>query len=285
MRPLNQAYIVEAKLMHIISLGAGVQSSTMALMAAHGEITPMPDCAIFADTGWEPKAVYTWLDWLEKELPFPTHRVGTGMLRHDQITARMRKGEDGAKQHYAALPYFTLADGATKRGMVKRQCTSKYKIQPIETFIKRDLLGWKPRQRSPKYPVVSQWRGISADEAQRMKPSRERWMTVRYPLAMEHGMSRSDCLAWMRKNEYEKPPRSACIGCPFHSDHEWLDMRDNRREEWEDAVDFDKQIRTAGGMRGKTYLHSSCKPLGEVEFKADKQNDMFGNECEGMCGV
>lgn len=41
-----------------LSLGAGVQSTTMALMAAHGEIQPMPDCAIFADTGWEPKAVY-----------------------------------------------------------------------------------------------------------------------------------------------------------------------------------------------------------------------------------
>ena len=33
-----------------LSLGAGVQSTTMALMAAHGEIGPMPDCAIFADT-------------------------------------------------------------------------------------------------------------------------------------------------------------------------------------------------------------------------------------------
>src|SRR5688572_3380034 len=38
--------------MEIISLGAGVQSSTMALMAAHGEIQPMPDAAIFADTQW-----------------------------------------------------------------------------------------------------------------------------------------------------------------------------------------------------------------------------------------
>jgi len=36
---------------HVISLGAGVQSSTMALMAAAGEITPMPDCAIFAGNG------------------------------------------------------------------------------------------------------------------------------------------------------------------------------------------------------------------------------------------
>ncbi len=50
---------------HIISLGAGVQSSTMALMAAHGEIEPMPDAAIFADTQNEPQRVYEWLDWLD----------------------------------------------------------------------------------------------------------------------------------------------------------------------------------------------------------------------------
>ena len=35
---------------HILSLGAGVQSSTLALMAAAGEVTPMPVAAIFADT-------------------------------------------------------------------------------------------------------------------------------------------------------------------------------------------------------------------------------------------
>ncbi len=54
---------------------AGVQSTTMALMAAHGEIAPMPDCAIFADTGWEPKAVYEHLESLASPsvLTFPVH--------------------------------------------------------------------------------------------------------------------------------------------------------------------------------------------------------------------
>ena len=65
----------------VISLGAGVQSSVMALMAAHGEITPMPDCAIFADTQAEPTRVYEWLSWLETQLPFPVHKVTKGSLR------------------------------------------------------------------------------------------------------------------------------------------------------------------------------------------------------------
>ena len=42
--------------LRVHSLGAGVQSTTLTLMAAHGEIGPMPDGAIFADTGWEPLA-------------------------------------------------------------------------------------------------------------------------------------------------------------------------------------------------------------------------------------
>ena len=67
-----------------LSLGAGVQSSTLALMIAHGELEPV-DAAIFADTGWEPKKVYAWLDWLEKQLPFPVYRVTAGDLGRESI--------------------------------------------------------------------------------------------------------------------------------------------------------------------------------------------------------
>ena len=80
----------ESSVITVLSLGAGVQSSTLALMAAHGEVTPMPDCAIFADTGWEPKAVYDWLDWLEPQLPFQVTRVANGNIYDDQIEAKMR---------------------------------------------------------------------------------------------------------------------------------------------------------------------------------------------------
>ena len=65
-----------------------MQSSTLALMAAAGEITPMPKCAIFADTQAEPASVYRWLDWLEKQLPFPVHRVTKGNLEADALKMR-----------------------------------------------------------------------------------------------------------------------------------------------------------------------------------------------------
>mgnify|MGYP004150709721 CR=1 FL=1 len=49
----------------MLSLGAGVQSSRLLLGILEGEFgTPgedAPSCAVFADTGWEPRPVYAWL--------------------------------------------------------------------------------------------------------------------------------------------------------------------------------------------------------------------------------
>lgn len=273
----------------VISLGAGWQSSCMALMAAHGEIEPMPDCAIFADTQNEPKAVYEYLRWLcsPNALPFPVHIVTAGDLKRDQEVARVR-GRKEKGERFAALPYFTKRAEDAVEGRITRQCTKEYKVEPIERFIRRELLGLKPRQRVPKDVLVEQWRGISMDEAGRMKPSREKWMLVRYPLAMEHRMTRWDCRQWILRHGYPPPARSACIVCPFHSDAEWRDMRDNRPDEWREAVEFDERIRKAGGMRADTYLHRQCVPLEQVDLDTAEdrgQASMFGNDCEGMCGV
>ena len=60
--------------LRILSLGAGVQSTTLALMIEKGEI-PMVDCAIFSDVGAEPKLVYKHLEWLEKQLSYPVYKV------------------------------------------------------------------------------------------------------------------------------------------------------------------------------------------------------------------
>ena len=61
--------------LRVLSLGVGVQSSTLAVMAARGDIGPMPDCAIFSDTGWEPQYIYDYLEYIRPLLPFPIHQV------------------------------------------------------------------------------------------------------------------------------------------------------------------------------------------------------------------
>lgn len=269
--------------LRLISLGAGVQSTTMALMAAHGEIGPMPDAAIFADTGWEPQPVYDHLRWLASGnvLPFPVHIVANGNIRENILARRNTTGG-----RFAAIPWFTLNPDGSK-GMGRRQCTSEYKLTPL-MWKMRDLLGVDRRARIPK-GAVEVWVGISTDEAMRMKPARQKWQTNRWPL-IEKEMSRNDCLRWIERNGYPPPPKSACIGCPFHSDAMWREMRDQRPDEWADAVAVDAALRIGDnrGIRATEYMHRQCVPLGQVDLStaAERgQPDLFNNECEGMCGV
>jgi hypothetical protein len=146
----------------------------------------------------------------------------------------------------------------------------------------RKFIGLKPKQRSKQ--KVKIWLGISVDEATRMKPSRVPWVENHYPL-IERGMSRNDCMAYLKKNNVPIPPKSACIGCPFHSDHFWLALKRNAPEEWEDACQFDDAIRKHKvSLINKVFLHRSKKPLREV-YLAEDQMDFFQNECEGHCGL
>lgn len=312
---------------HIISLGAGVQSSTMALMAAHGELTPMPNAAVFADTQAEPASVYRWLDWLEKQLPFPVHRVSKGSLLETSLKMRTRK--DGKGQWVKSLIPAFIKNANGTRGIMGRACTFDYKVMQLEgmsakivgtakmkawrnkhTFALSELRAYEMHKAlakkegllPPQYPrrawkecqddpLVIQWIGISLDEAQRMKPSRKPWIVHRWPL-VDLGMKRHDCLRWMEKRAIPKPPRSACICCPFHSDAEWRRMRDKEPVEFAKAVQFEKDLQKVkaetDNLRGVPFLHNSLKPLGEVDLSTDierGQGEMFGNDCTGLCGV
>lgn len=261
--------------MNIISLGAGVQSSTMALMAKHGEITPMPDCAIFADTQAEPKNVYDWLDYLEKELPYPIHRVTAGNL--EEASLKLITSKKGHKYTNRDIPAYTLSSDG-KRGIRRRNCTLDFKVVPIKRKI-RELIGRKG--------IAIQWIGISYDEVQRMNPSRVKYITNIWPL-IDKRMTRQSCLKWMQDNGYPKPPRSACYFCPFHNDAEWRKLSEGDKQR---SVIYEKRLQEVSSQTRFTdvpYLHRSTRPIGEFfsrPIEADLFDNQFINECEGHCGV
>jgi len=254
--------------MNVVSLGAGVQSSTMVLMAARGLISPMPDCAIFADTQAEPKQIYEYLDWLEKQLPFPVYRVTKGNLAQDLLAG----GNSNA-------PFFTFP-----HGMLGRNCTRDYKIAPIRAKL-RELV--KPK-RGEKEILVEQWIGISWDEMQRMKLAPDAWVTNRWPL-IERQMTRLHCIEWCHKNGLKLPSRSACYFCPYHDNRHWDNVRKDRPDEWAMACEFDRNIRGALKTKSEVYVHVSRQPLETAPIwdreKEDQTHFSFMDECDGMCGV
>jgi len=109
-------------------------------MAAHGEVTPMPDCAIFADTGAEPEPVYRQLDWLMSGnvLPFPVHVVQKGNLYND-----LMNGVNLTGHRFASIPFHGISPKGRDM-MARRQCTHEYKISCIRAEVKR-LMGGRSK--------------------------------------------------------------------------------------------------------------------------------------------
>ena len=283
---------------NVLNLGAGVQSSALALMAAHGEIAPTPDFAIFADTQSEPKNVTDWLETLRELVnaaphPFPIYTVTAGNLEEVSLTparatSRAKYYKEGEEYMRRVIPIFGIKPDGTKTAAIGRSCTADYKIKPIEKKIKEMC----KIERGQKDITVTQWIGISWDEMQRMKEARQPWTQIRWPL-IEKRMTRHHCKKLMLDKGYPEPPRSACYFCPFHDNTEWRRMRDEDPEYFQKAINFDRKIRDLGkadsALKMEVYVHSSCKPLDEIDFDnyEDKGQQVwdFQAECEGMCGI
>lgn len=281
-------------MIRVLSLGAGVQSTTVLLMSLAGELPPL-DAAIFADTQEEPVAVYRHLWWLAErcaEAGVPLYVVtdhnSLGLVQDLDDVLEGRRKSGGLAQ-----PPLHVRGGTVDRFQIRRQCTSHLKLHPIRRKV-RELAGIAGR-RSPDHVVVERVIGISRDEAHRMRDSGQAWERNVYPL-VDLRMTRHDCLLWCQRNGYPTPPRSACVMCPFHSNAEWRDLRDNDPEGWERALAYDDKVRHAGsaygnafrGIPGEMFVHFSGRPLAEVDLSTEEdhgQGSLFGAECQGMCGV
>ena len=296
----------------VLSLGAGVQSTTLALLAVEGAL-PRPDVVVFADTGWEPATVYKHLDRLEAVLVgagLPLRRVSAGNVRADALDPAHR---------FASVPYYTqrqpgpcrrcaaadardeAEDGAEDgagcvrcrgtgwddgRGIARRQCTGEYKVKPIKAEIRR-LLGYPHPARVPAGVYAVQWIGFSAEEVLRRNDHRgwPAYQRPAYPLMDELPMSRADCERWLAARGWTVV-KSACVGCPFTSNRRWREMRDQQPAEWADAVAFDAAIRRGGAravpLDGQAFLHPTRVPLSEAQIDrvsrrewADRQVDLL----------
>lgn len=164
----------EQPALRILSLGAGVQSTTLLLLAAEGRL-PKLDAAIFADTQWEPAAVRQHLDRIDREVAqpagIPIYRVTRGNIRNDALDPGHR---------FASMPLFVKnRDGGN--GMTRRQCSNEYKVVAIKAQV-RQLLGYPHPTPVPRDVYVEQWIGISRDEIGRAKDSDVKYARNAFPL-------------------------------------------------------------------------------------------------------
>ena len=263
---------------NVLLYGAGTQSTGLLLMLLDGKFgsEEKPDLVIFADTHAEPGFV---IDYFWKVTKYVLNRYGL------LITSTFKSTGGGLETdlmhgigRVASLPLFT-ANG----GVIRRQCTDEYKIQPINKCIKAEFK--IPRKPKNFKPMVNIMFGISLDEIERTRISTNWWAVNSYPLVNER-MYRHEVIDYINNNhpELKNPPRSSCYFCPFHSDNYWKKLKEKHPEEFNKAIEIDEKIRVNPKLDNECFLHRSLKPLKDVDFYQDTQMDIFG-ECEGYCGI
>lgn len=136
---------------------------------------------------------------------------------------------------------------------------------------------------------------FSWDEIGRMKPPQRKWVTNEYPL-IDRRLDRRWCHRRLAEFGWTAP-RSACVYCPYHSDAEWRHLRDNAPDDFAEAIRIDREMREvhaerqaagATSLTGTPFVHRSMLPLEDVDFRTEEdrgQGSLFGEECEGLCGI
>lgn len=271
---------LEAPTIRAISLGAGVQSSWLVDAASRGDIGPMPDFALFADTGNEPRRVYAHLEELEARARFPIIRVRREGASLAALAIEVAQGIRPFKGS-PVPPWYT---SGSQKGMLPKQCSKEFKVRPVEHWI-RDHLGLAPGQRGPKDEVVELWIGISRDEIHRMGTSERKWIRHRHPL-IEMRMTRQDCVRWYMERQMRVPGKSSCIYCPFRDQKAWLRMKQEEPDDWEEACQIDEAIRDGHAeLDGQAFVHRQLVPLRQADLNESQMDLDFGDaeECEGHC--
>ena len=245
--------------MKVLSWGCGVQSTTLAVMSALGNL-PKLDAVINADTGWERALTYEARDFYTEWLRERGMRV--------EIVTGGNVRDEGAIGHLH-IPFWTSGGGP-----LQRQCTNHFKIVPVKHCI-RKMLGFDPsKSPHPKPNSVEMWIGFSLDEWTRIKESRVKFITHVWPL-VEKQMTRQHCKDYLVSHGLPVPPKSACIGCPYRQASEWLVMRDTAPDEFAEAVAFDESNRhNPLAVRGdnsadELYVYKGGVALADADLETD----------------
>lgn len=261
----------------VISLGWGVQSFTLAAMAALGELPPV-DAAIHADTTHERQATYAfaakWAPWLEVhgiKVITTTAQPMRLLTSPGTLIPAYTLAVKGATVEHGQVVAGGLESVELTQGQVRRQCTHDWKIAPLRRAVST-LLAERGLTKTPG--IVEQWIGISLDEFQRMRTSDAQYITHRYPLT-DQRMTRADCIAWLTAHDLEVPGKSACVFCPYHNDRAWQALKREGGADWQHAVETDAAIRGARPPFD-VFVHKKCLPLDQAVVIPEDQGLVQG---------
>lgn len=260
--------------MKILSCGAGMQSTALALMSCENKqavdrgypvphpLVPVYDAVLFCDLGMEPPWVMSQVDFIRKAcestgIPFC---LLDAPLYSDFI-------KNFGERRTISIPWWTISEDGHKSKM-PRNCTIDYKVEVISKYVRWTLLGYRKGQRlKPEDRKAHELHmGFSFKERRRCKENPNPLFVNRYPL-VELGWTRAESYAYIRDTWGLETKASACTFCPFHRNYFFQYLKENEPQEYARLVQVDHLLRDKNPkppMDSDLFISRSRKRIEEL---------------------
>ena len=199
---------------HILSYGGGVNSTALLFLIIEKKL-PL-DEVIFADTGAEMPETYNYIPDIQN------------FCEQKGIEFTILKAKVNVKRDLPEMKSFSnLRDYCFAQKIIPfrkfRSCTDKFKIQPINNYLK-------------KYNCeIILYIGFDYGEVRRKRISIIPWIENSFPL-IDYEINRLGCKKIIEKNEFPIPVKSGCYICPFQGIDDWKELRIKHRDLFDDAI-------------------------------------------------
>lgn len=282
--------------MNILSFGAGMQSTALALMSCenamaeqNGKSFPHPtipiyDCVVFCDLGLEP-------NWVLAQMEFVRRACIEAGIRFEKIDTHLYQDliEYYGRKRTAAIPWWTKSPEGKEGKISRRACTMDYKIEAVAKFARWNVLGYRKGQRTRKEDLNAHEMhiGFSVEEQSRIKTDGpcNPLFVKRYPL-VELGLDRAANYAYIRDVWGLKTKASACLFCPYHQNYFFQYIKENEPEHYKQLLEVDSILEERPPyypMRVDFFISRSWKRIRELtpEDCNDAQYFPYCNHCTG----
>ena len=282
--------------MKILSCGAGMQSTALALMACENALAvkglrrpyipeyecpnpkvPIYDLVIFCDLGMEPGWVmYQW-EFIAKACEsagIKAVKLDTDLYGHFMANFGERRT--------VSIPWWTLGDDG-KKSKMPRNCTIDFKVEMISKHIRWEVLGYKKGQRLKDCDKKAHemHMGFSLEESRRCNESPNPMFVNKFPL-VAMGWTRAESYAYCLDVWGLDTKASACTFCPFHQNYFFKHLKENRPEEYAELLKVDNLLRDKNPkppMDSDLFISRSRKRL--EDLTPEDCDDM---KCFEYCG-
>lgn len=263
--------------MKILSFGAGMQSTALALMSCENALSKKPihpkvpvyDDVVFCDLGFEPP-------WVKEQMEFTRHACESAGIHFKVIDAPLYQDfmKNFGERRTISIPWWTLREDGHKSKM-PRYCTIDYKVNLIAKYVRWELLGYKKGQhlRPEDKKTHEMHMGFSYEEKQRCKENPNPLFVNRYPL-VDLKLIRADNYAYIRDVWGLETKASACAFCPFHRNYFFQHLKEHHPDSYAQLVEMDELLRDKNPkppMDSDLFISRSRKRL--IDLTSEDCND------------